>query len=126
LADVVIEKLAECGLDLAVVEQGSGGRLGSMLVGSPIAYQAISGAYALPAILGAEPGSLPSAAVLAERAMNEFSAKVGLGRTVELTPAPNLPGVYVGTTNSALRGALQADETQQNRAALAEFHRRAA
>jgi nicotinamide-nucleotide amidase len=126
LADVIINQLVERHLDLGIVESGSGGRLGHMLVSSPIAFRAIAGAYALPAILGDEPAELPSAGTLAERAVNEFSARLGLGLTVDLHPAPNLSGVYLGTISVSLRGALERDESQQNRASLADFHRRAA
>lgn len=120
LPDVIIALLADRGLTLGIMEEGSGGRLGSLLTGSLAADGIILGSTARPLANGR------SALELAEDARSSFGADLGVGLSISVEPLPNVAGVYRGPVSIALTGAITASEEHQTRASLADIHRRAA
>ncbi len=120
LPDVIVGLLAKRGLTLGVVEEGSGGRLGSLLTGSLAADGVVLGSLARPVSTG------PSARELADEARQLFSADVGIGLSISVEPMPDIAGVYRGPVTIALAGNVSATEEHQTRASLADIHRRAA
>lgn len=121
LPDVIVRLLARQNAVVAIVEQGSGGRLGGMLTGSPTANGTIVSALSLPQ--GPASGA---AAELASRALAVSGASVGMGMSVTVEPIDGVPGVYSGRVDIAIDGSVTADESYEIRASLADVHRRAA
>ncbi len=120
LPDVIIGLLADRGLTLGIVEEGSGGRLASLLTGSPLADGVVLGGLARPTSSGR------SAAELAEEAVTMFGADLGIGLSISVEAAPNVTGVYRGPVSVALAGRIVAAEEHQTRASLVDIYRRAA
>ena len=119
LPAALLAEMRDAGLTIGIVEVGTGGRFGSLLLSEPDAAGIVLG-------LAAEPGSptLPEAASVATRAHTEFGAGLGLG--VVATVAPTESGQYEGAIAVALTGAMTHAETFTLRAAFGEIQRRAA
>lgn len=122
LGGTLVAMLADRALTMGIVERGSGSRFAALLGAVPDAASVIAGGVALPNIPGGD--RTTSAAELAEEAMKQFGAPLGLGLEVEA--APNDQGVWSGEVTVAIRGELQADEHQTHRAAYDDLNRRAA
>ncbi len=120
LPDVIVGLLADRGLTLGVIEEGSGGRLGSLLTGSLASDGVVHGGLTRPVPTG------PSAADLADEARRLFGTDIGIGLSITVEPMPNVAGVYRGPVSIAITGAISATEEHQTRASLADIHRRAA
>ena len=124
LAAAILELLRAHGATLGTVEHGAAGRFAALLGGSPEARGTFLGGMAAP--LPVPAASAPGAGDLAAEARDRFGAVIGLGLTVSLSADPNMPGVYEGTVDVALRGAVETDERHRTRAAFGEAQRRAA
>ena len=121
LPDVIVRLLAGQNARVSIVEQGSGGYLGGMLTGSLDAHGTVISATSLP-----QSEEATSATDLAARALTAPSATVGVGLSLRVEPIDGVPGVFSGQVEVVLVGSIEAHETYQTRANLADTHRRAA
>lgn len=122
LGGTLVATLANRALSLAIAERGSGARFAALLGAIPDSGSVIAGGITLPAIAGGE--HTANAAGLAEEAIEQFDASLGIGLEVEA--APDDQGVWSGEVTVAIRGQIQADERQTYRAAYDDLNRRAA
>ena len=121
LAGTIARLLAERSLTLGVVEHGTGGRIGALLLADASTTSAFMGALALPTSVDGPP---PSASLLADQARERFGAALGLGATVVADYAED--GAPTGTVIIALTGARALQEAAPFRMPLPEIQRRAA
>lgn len=121
LACLIGRLLAERGLTLGVVEQGTSGRIGALLLDTSATAGAVLGALALPTTPDAP---APSPSRLADQARDQFGAALGLGATVETRQGED--GSSASTVSIALSGAHAQEESAPFRMPLAETQRRAA
>ena len=120
LPAVLVELLRVRGSTLGIVEVGTGGRFGSLLLGDPGATGVVSGALARAR---SDDTDVRAGACAAE-ARERFGASLGLGAVARVEPAEN--GLYEGTISIAVAGELTTEESFPIRAAFAEVQRRAA
>jgi nicotinamide-nucleotide amidase len=118
LAEVLLDALRARGLTIAVSEAGTGGRFGSLLLSEPGAADVVLGTLAVAN------ASEQDAEALADDAVAQFQSDVGVGIAARLAPAPQ--GLYEGTIELAVVGAVQLAESFPLRAAYGEIQRRAA
>ena len=121
LAAAIGRLLAERGLTLGVVEHGTAGRIGALLLDASASTGRVLGSLAMPTNASDEP---PAASILADQAQHHFGATLGLGATVAAIQAAD--GSSAGTVTIALSGACALNETAPFRMPLAETQRRAA
>jgi nicotinamide-nucleotide amidase len=119
LPRVILDALRERGLTLSIIEKGTGGRFGALLLSEPIADGAILGANAEPTAANAD-----SPLALAQAARTRFGSTVGMGLTAVVEPLSN--GRFEGVIGVAIDGAVSGEATFPIRAAFAEIQRRAA
>lgn len=117
LASVLIEQLKLAGQSLGIIEVGTGGRFGSLLLSEPEAGNVVCG-------LEAVAGSPMTADTAAETARHRFEATLGLGIVAAI--APNAAGQHEGTITIALNGTITAQEQFSLRAMFGEIQRRSA
>ena len=117
LPEVLLDHLRSVGLTLGLVEAGTAGRFASLLLSEPDAGDVVQGSLAVPA-------NAVEAPALADEALRHFGCRVGLGLSTEVGQIGN--GLFEGTIEVALDGALSARERIPIRAAHAEVQRRAA
>jgi nicotinamide-nucleotide amidase len=118
LARVLLDTLQAQALTVGVVEAGSGGRFGSLLLSEPSA-EVVAGAASI-----GSPGPETRASGLAQSAREQFGSDVGVG--IATTVEPVAQGLYEGTIDIAVSGPHAAEETFPIRAAYQEIQRRAA
>ena len=118
LPRVLIDALHEQHVTLGVVEAGTGGRFGSLLLSEPSAAGIVLGVSAGPV------GTAVSTGELAEAAREQFGATLGVGISTSVVPAPQ--DLYEGVIAVAVRGPVSVDESFPIRAAFQEIQRRAA
>ncbi|HEU5430291.1 MAG TPA: molybdopterin-binding protein [Thermomicrobiales bacterium] len=118
LAGALLDLLLGNDLTLAVAGAGTGGRFGSLLYTEPEAGTIVRGLT----VVGLE--TAPDVEAAAQRVMHAFGADVGMGIGAEARPVDQ--GLFEGTVQIALVGALDAREAFPLRAAFPEFQRRAA
>ena len=114
LEDAILANARLRELTLAVVDAGGGGRFASLLAASPDAWQTLIAAELI------SPGER-SAKDLARQALAD-GATVGIGIAVNAEPL-NL-GLFQGTIEIAVAGAIERNETFNVRGMLAELQRR--
>ena len=120
LCAAICRLLAGRDLTLGIVERGTAGRIGSLLLSETDTSPVVAGALALPLASGAG----ATATNLADEARQRFGTSVGLGATVALTPRDD--GAPDAMVAIALSGAVAVEETSPFRMPLAETQRRAA
>lgn len=118
LAAALASLLRERGETLGIVEVGSGGRFGGLMLGEPGTGDAIAGAFASAG------GGTDDAKERADDARGCFDSSLGLGCVVVVSPAEL--GLHEGTVGVAVTGALSVEESFKIRAAFPEVQRRAA
>jgi competence/damage-inducible protein CinA-like protein len=118
LAEVLLDALRARGLTIAVSEAGTGARFGSLLLSEPGADHVVLGTLAVASAGPQDP------VALADGAVAQFQSDVGVGMAARLAPAPQ--GLYEGTIELAVVGAVQLAESFPLRAAYGEIQRRAA
>jgi nicotinamide-nucleotide amidase len=118
LPRVLLDTLRARNLTIAVSEAGVGGQFGSLMLSDPAAEGVVLGATAMPV------GGAKSAAALAEAAVAHFGSAVGVG--ILATPALAPQGLYEGTIDVAVGGAICGNGSFPIRAAFTEIQRRAA
>ena len=116
----LIAQLRKRNATLAVMEVGTGGRFGSLLLSDPSASGCVPGTIALPL----DATSAPTALDCARQVRDRFDASIGLG-TVAMATATD-QGLYDATITIAVAGGLQLEQSFPLRATFAEVQRRAA
>jgi nicotinamide-nucleotide amidase len=119
LAVALADLLRARGVTLGIVEVGTGGRFGSLMLGEPATADVIGGAFAFAA---GEDGS--NAAERADDGRDCFDASLGLGCVASVVPTDL--GLYEGRVAVAVTGGLTVETSFPIRAAFAEVQRRAA
>ncbi|MDQ3695849.1 MAG: CinA family nicotinamide mononucleotide deamidase-related protein [Chloroflexota bacterium] len=119
LASVLLAELRQANQTLGIVEIGTGGRFGALLLSEPEAGHFMRGCLA-----SATTGAAPKAPEVADMARQRFEATLGLGVVAAIEPAAG--GQFEGTISVALTGTIAAHETFALRALFAEVQRRSA
>ncbi len=119
LAAVLLAELRQANQTLGIVEIGTGGRFGSLLLTEPEASQRMRGCLATAAT-----GAPTEATDVADTARQRFESTLGLGVVATIKPAAG--GQFEGTISVALTGAISAHERFALRAMFAEVQRRSA
>jgi nicotinamide-nucleotide amidase len=119
LPRVLLDSLRERGLTIGVVEQGTGGRFGALLLSEPSASGIVLGASAEPT-----PANADSTLALAHVARARLGSAIGVGLTAVAEPLSN--GLFEGVIEVALDGRVSGEAAFPIRAAFAEIQRRAA
>jgi nicotinamide-nucleotide amidase len=119
LTQVLLDALRKRRLTIGIVESGTGGRFGCMLLSEPSAADVVRGT-------AADPSSQPSetASDLARSAREQFTASVGVG--IKATIAAATQGLFEGTVDVAVCGDYESEESFPIRAAFQEIQRRGA
>lgn len=119
LSAILLDHLRAAGLQLGLIESGTGGRFGGLLLGEPDAGDVIAGALSMVSADDEQ-----DAAELAAAAIHRFGTALGVGLTARVSPSTD--GLFGGEIRVALAGALTADDRFPIRAAFPEVQRRAA
>jgi nicotinamide-nucleotide amidase len=117
LAAVLLDHLRVGGRSVGVAEAGTGGRFAGLLFGEPLAGDVVRGAEIVADGTGDARG-------LAREAASRFGAALGVGLVALVSPIGN--GLFEGSVEVGLTGAIEANERFPIRAAYAEVQRRAA
>jgi nicotinamide mononucleotide (NMN) deamidase PncC len=116
---VLLDSLRERQWTIAIMEAGSGGRFGSLLLSEPGTESVVAGTIALA------PGTNAAAArELAQSVKETFDSSIGLAITAVSEPLPN--GLYEGAIAISVTGAASAEASFPIRAAYQEIQRRSA
>jgi nicotinamide-nucleotide amidase len=118
LALILLDRLRERNLTVAIAEGGTGGRFGSLLLSEPPAQQWVRGTTALAT------ANERTALDLARAVREQFAADVGVGVTATIADAPL--GLFEGVIDVAVSGPKEAEEAFPIRAAFQEIQRRSA
>ena len=116
LSRVLLDHARSTGATLGIAEAGGGGRFANLLQEDPDCGDVVKGAVVLPQ-------GVADADALAERALREFGASIGVGVAVTVSPVEN--GLHEGTVAVAVRGDATGDQAFPIRAAYPEVQRRA-
>jgi nicotinamide-nucleotide amidase len=119
LPRVLLDALRDRRLTIGILESGTGGRFGGLLLSDPYASEVVRGVLANGSF---ETAGDPDA--IASYARDEFETDLGLGTLADVKPATL--GLYEGTISIAIAGELSTAESFPIRAAYQEIQRRAA
>lgn len=118
LPRVLLDTLRDRGYSVGIAEAGAGGRLGSLLLSEPASAGIVLGVSVV-----AEADHSRSAKVLASEIRTQTGANIGVGITAQTEPTSQ--GLYEGTIEVQVDGAVSGEDTFPIRAAYAEIQRRA-
>jgi nicotinamide-nucleotide amidase len=119
LPRVLLDTLRDRRLTIGLLESGTGGRFGGLLLSEPYASEIVRGVLARePFVAAGDPDALAS------YARDEFETDLGLGILADVRPVPL--GLHEGAIHIALAGELATAESFPIRAAYQEIQRRAA
>jgi nicotinamide-nucleotide amidase len=119
LPRVLLDSLHDRDLTVAIIEQGTGGRFGALLLSEPTAGGVILGASTEPTPANEDPPLK-----LAQEARTRSGSAIGIGLNAVVEPLSN--GLFEGVIGVAIDGAVSSEASFPIRAAFAEIQRRAA